>query len=94
MKVKIDSKLMNYLEGIFFEYNGLKTILESLILYKEECINKDVYDYFIEDYKTTNLKFEILKSEILNEYAPSFKGKNVTFDFETNQIILNGEGHE
>lgn len=85
MKFDVDSATMSYLEGLWFDYLGLKTIMTDIMFVYSK--NSDYIqsvencEYFLNEYRESYKKVEMVKSQIVDEYV-SEEYKNDAYSCE------------
>lgn len=89
---EIDPKTMDYLQMLSYEFHSYKSLLTDILLEKRKYKhNIETYEYFMEEYKNTFIKFETLKEEIINIYIgeiQSIDSYDYIFDFNERTLTI------
>ncbi|MGL5749472.1 MAG: hypothetical protein ACRCXT_03005 [Paraclostridium sp.] len=90
IKVEVDEFIMSYLEGLHFDINGYREVINSIL--KDDRYNEVTYDKFMKEYKELNREYEYTKNVIIADYTPAnYKTSEYScvFDFIETCIVIN-----
>ena len=66
----LDPTTADYLQCLFYEVLSYKSIMDDILLNKRGYKhNKETCEYFLEKYNDAYTKFELMKQEVMLEYA-------------------------
>ena len=66
----LDPATTDYLQCLYYEILSYKSIMEDILLNKRDYEhNKETCEYFLEKYQDAHVKFDIMKQELMLEYA-------------------------
>ena len=88
----IDPKTMDYLQCLYYETLSHKSIMEDILLNKRGYEhNKETCDHFLEKYNEAFVKFELMKQELILQYAGEEYIKDIyeyEFKFLNRELII------
>lgn len=89
--VKGDSEILNMLEKIYFEYQGLLTLLTQFSSTSPFKPDDKRFDSLLENYLLTFVEYNILFNKILYMYFTNeeIKTRNIVVDFNLSGFIVN-----
>ncbi len=92
----IDPKTMDYLQCLYYEMLAHKSIMEDILLVKRKYEhNEKTCKYFMDQYTEAYTKFDLMKSELILEYAGiEYLNDNHTceFDFLNRKLTIKRAG--
>lgn len=97
--IRIDYNEMDYIQFLNFEMESYQKILGYILLEKTKGYeySKENYEHFMDEYKEAHMKYSLAVLDLLDKYAPAYKGKDeyrVKFDFDLFRMAILGEGDE
>lgn len=93
-RITIASDEIDYIQFLNFEKSTYKELLSYILLEKANGgyeYSIDNYNHFMNELKETNIKFRLTFDELLDKYAPEYKGDDnysAEFNFDTYEMII------
>ena len=92
-RVELNEIDRDYLQFLTFEKKAYSDVLGYILLEKQKGYDYSIenYTHFMNEYKETNIKYELVFAKFIKQYAPQYFGNNeynAYFDLENCQLII------
>ena len=89
IKVDVNQETVNMIEGLHYEVNSRKEIIQLMLTKPDPGFNKELFDAYNKEYAEFYAQYDRAKNELQSRYVPEdLIAKNATWSLDFNSCVL------